>query len=219
MTSLLSMNVVGEGKLLNPTGYPILYYYNGDADNIRSTLFSDKNVISLLKTCIRKISTYGSATLCISYFTENPETLEETNYKEDYLLQEYFTLDALQDTDFCLEFLRAEMLNLATIVFQKKYEEDNIELLDNHALLEALYHQCSALEKKIIPMTFCKYFHSKIYGADGIGLKYFLTRENADFIYSTLENLVNKIDSKVFMNDNSEEKENEQKEESSEIDS
>ena len=183
--SLVSINLYcNEDQriiLLNNTGMPMLFYWNGKDDVYESILKDDKFRILLDK------SSFNYERYTTSYLSYLMFILDEEEHYEDkeIAVQDLYKLSDMTDIEssFYISYLLSIFKNLYSKSLKTEYEGD-ILLDDNEKIVDIYKRIQTKFPEKFIKITVINYIRSEL-------LKNFgLTQDNSTWIINKLNEIL-----------------------------
>ena len=179
--TLVSINVINEktNTLLNLSQVPILYYWNGEGDLIKS-IINDKSFKDQYIYPIRTYNDYNNRLICFFHFKFNDETGDEEYYDTGVSIKEYFPLSEL-DKNITLDLLQNKMIDLYKISINQDFV---ITSQDKEETIKQIYTKLKSLfGERVQQKTLVNYIRSILSKED-------LNSENSYYAINILENIL-----------------------------
>ena len=179
--SLVAINIVNaENKLLNKSGVPMLYYWDGTIDIIES-LSNDTEFIDYVKTLIIKPEDYLNINICYFYFQYNEkgdEVYSDLNVKIHNLIG----LDKFDSEGIVLSFIEKHFKVLYKNSFKQIFDVKEGEYVSN--ICEMYRAIKSKFKERISKTTIVNWVRSVLYDVEHFN------NTNIDFIINKLNQIL-----------------------------
>lgn len=189
--SLVALNLVDNNKkLLNPSNYPILLYWNESSGrNITEEIFYNDNSNNFITNTCCNIDLYTSSSINFFYFIDKDGDGDEDYTEVNIQIQDLFSLSALSKEQSI--FFKNYLIETFSYLYFCSYKENpnwSIEpwkweddLIDIYIKIQEKY------PKKILKATVINYVRSEL------SQKYGLNTNNIEWIISNLENILSEV--------------------------
>jgi hypothetical protein len=183
--SLVAINIISEGNIINKNGTPLLFYWDGEQD-IYDALKSGSDFIDYLMHTVINKDKYASA--YFSFFKYYLDENKEEHYQEDKInVQDFLKFKDLSSEQslFYKEYLLNHFLYLYKSAYHEEYKEDISIMGIDDAVLDIYDKIQEKYPKRVIKSTVINYIRSELQKTDNISI------ENSDWVVYQLENLLN----------------------------
>lgn len=182
--SLVAINLVDiDGKLLNKTNVPLLYYWNGQTDVI-SDLQNDKQLAEYCELLFINPEKYLDVLVSYFYFTYDENGGE--NYNDNIMqFQDIVYLENFNSAHIVKHYILQHFLNLYKTSIKSDYSDDNNEATSvNETIIDIYNILKNRFKTRISKPTIINWVRSVL-----LDTNHFNTR-NSDFIIKTLEQIL-----------------------------
>ncbi len=166
--SLVSINIIypnnGHNELLNKTGFPILFYYNGESDLLQAIREND-NFNKYIEPLCFNDAYYSFSSLKYFYFTYNGESEEQ--YTENTIdVQDLFLLENLEEYQslFSHQYIYKIFEELYKNALHKEYDSKNkLVMIDQYDHIRTMYEEIQKkFPNKFIKETVINYLRGEL---------------------------------------------------------
>ena len=183
MIKILSLNLVknslNNNKILNPSNYPILYYWDGN-NQVINEILNNKEFSQYINDKIINLDNYSFTKLYIIDYD-----LDSENYNQQIVdIQELYSLSINNYNDLAYQYLYNIFKKLYNISIKKEYKPtDNDTYIDD--IIEIYTLLKNKFKERISVETLKQYIISQLQQ------EYKLNKNNIDYIINLYKDIIN----------------------------
>lgn len=183
--SLVAINIIVNGKLINKNNIPICYYWDNKTD-IKEALKNDNSFKTYIIDNICNIENYTNASIAVMMNTNDSEAdVKDSYYEFTADIQEWYCLNDLsEDTGFYEEYLIKHMNYLYNCVYKVDFEFQGGPFIkeDLKSIYEKIRNKYD--EQRVNRNTVINYIRSQLLTTDK------LNTQNTEFILKKLTDII-----------------------------